>query len=348
MSLFATYKQELRAMYPNRLDNQEWRGTQLGLLRAIQAMTNHPESIVSQDIETKANDSEGRVFKIPVMKDTGDVNITAVRSCTIGDLDNESELVDVTWLTMVANLHMIKEQHRKNEISYFEDFDRKLRRIERSFGKSIENNIFSKLDTEKSTIYNSTLIGSKYPLVGDAVQVAAAQQELFFNDLDAVQIADDFDLMEHVIVGSTNLMPSVRHYINQGNSNDETLNYQFNDKTFTFSNRVVDGGGVLATGFAMPHGSLGLLTRINADARSGNTTTDGTEWSVERLNRLGLDVGVQYKSTCEDVSNVQGLEHLQATKVERWQLSLDVCLLTPYNSDPANVAGGIKKFEFLS
>jgi hypothetical protein len=350
MSLFATYKQELRALYPNRFDGQEWRGTKLGLLRAIQNMSNHPQSILSEDIKEKAQNSEGRAFKIPVMIDNGDVNITNVRTCTIGDLDSDSGLVDVTWVTMVANLHMIKEQYRKNEISYLEDFGKKLERIERSFGKNIENGIYAKLDTDKSTVFNSTFIGAgaKFPLVGDALQVAAADQEYFFNYLDAIQTSDDFDLDEHVVIGSTNLIPSVNHYINQGKANDENLNYQFNDKLFTFSNRVVDGAGILATGFALPHGTFGLLTRLNADARSGNKTTTGTEWSVEKLNRLGLDVGVQYKSDCEDVSAVTGLSHLQATMVERWQLSLDVCYLTAYNSDPATRAGGIKKFEFLS
>jgi hypothetical protein len=351
MSLFATYKQELRANHPNPLENQEWRGTQLGLLRAAQASSVHPETILSPDVKEKAKNSEGRDFKIPVLKDTGDVNITNVRSCTIGDLDSESDLVSVVWVTMVANLHMIKEQYRKNEISYLTDFDKKLRRIERSFGKTIENSIYTKLDTDKSSIYNSTLVAAaaaKYGLVGDAIQVTDPQQEYFFNDLDAIQMSDDFDLEDHAIIGSTNLMPSVRHYINQGKSNDETLDYQFNGKNFTFSNRVVDGDGVLATGFAMPNGSIGLLPRLNADALSGNKTSDGTEWSVERLDRLGMDVGVMHKSTCADLSGVQGLEHLNATMVERWQMSMDIALVTPYNSDPATRAGGIKKFEFLS
>lgn len=353
MSLFATYKQELRANYPNPLDRQEWRGTQLGLLRAAQASSVHPETILSPDVKEKAENSEGRVFKIPVTKDTGDVAITNVRTCTIGDLDSDSDLVSVTWLTMVANLHMIKEQYRKNEISYLADFDKKLRRIERSIGKALETNIYTKLDTDKSSVYGSTLVGvlangAKYALTGDAIQVAANQRELFFNDLDAIQMADDFDLMEHLVIGSVNLMPSVRHYINQGQGNDENLSYQFGDKNFLFSNRVVDGAGKLATGFAMPNGSIGLIPRINADALSGNKTTDGTEWSTERLDRLGMDVGVMYKSSCEDLSAVQGLEHLSATTVERWQISLDTAIITPYNSAPTTNAGGIKKFEFVA
>lgn len=352
MSLFATYLQELRANHPNPLDRQEWRGTQLGLLRAAQASSQHPESILSSDVKEKAFNSEGRTFKIPVMKDTGDVAITNVRTCTIGDLDGSSDLVNVTWLTMVANLHMVKEQYRKNEIAYMTDFDRKLRRIERSFGKKIEENIYTKLDTDKSSVYGSTLVGdplagAKYELTGDAMQVTAAQRELFFNDLDAIQMADDFDLDEHLVIGSVNMLPSVRHFINQGGGNDENLSYQFGDKQFTFSNRVIDGTGKIATGFSMPHGSIGLLPRINADALSGNTASDGTEWSQERLERLGLDVGVMYKSACEDLSLVTGLEHLSATKVERWQLSTDIALVTPYNSDPLTRAGGIKKFEFL-
>jgi len=350
MSLFATYKQELRAMYPNRFDGQEWRGTQYGLLRAIQNMSNSPQSIVTPDIAEQAKVSEGRILKIPVMKDTGDVTIASARSCTIGDLTSESGLVQVNWLTMSADLHMIKEQYRKNEVSYLTDFGKKLERIERSFGKAIENAIYAKLDADKSTVFNSGYIGAgkKFPLVGDTLQVAAGDQEQFFNYLDAIQMKDDFDSEEHVVIGSTGLIPPVNHYINQGGSNDENLNYQFGSKQFTFSNRVVDAATALGTAFFMPQNSFGFLTRINADSLSGNKTTDGTEWSTERLSKLGLDIGVQYKSSCEDLSGTTGLEHLDATTVERWQLSLDIAYLTPYNSDPSTKASGIKKFEFLT
>lgn len=350
MSLIATYFQELRAQYPNRFDGQEWRGTQFGLLRAAQSMTNHPMSIVDNDLRQKAFASEGRALKIPVMNYSGDVTITNARTCTIGDLTSDSALVDVTWVTMVANLHMIKEQYRKNEISYLEDFGKKIFRIENSIGKAIENSIFTKLDTDKSTVYNSTFVGTgaKFPLTGDAMQVAAADQELFYGYLDSIQMEDDFDIDSHAIIGSTSLMPSAKHYINQGPSNDENLSWQFDNLDFYFSNRVTNGAGKLATGFVMPHGSFGFLTRVNADALSGNKTSTGVEYSVETLSRLGLQVGVQYKSDCEDVSSISGLEHLQSTTVERWQLSLDVAFLTPYNSDPVNNAGGIKKFEFLS
>lgn len=345
MSLIDTYKLEIRENFPSPVERDEWRFTRYGLLTSAREMTASPNSIITPDLMAKAKESEGRDLKIPVTQ-IGDVTIASSRSCSIGDLDNTSELVDVTWTTLRADISMEKSQYAKNEIGYLADLNKKLMRIDNAFAKAVEQLIYTKLDTEKSTVYNSPIVASSYPLTGNAMQVAPAQQEYFFNDLEAIMEGDDFYSEPFKILGTTTLKPAVKHYGQQGQANDENLAYQFDGYDFRFSNHVVNGAGKKATGFCMTDGSLGIMTRINIDAIQKNETSDGTKWDTTFMDKLGFEVGVMYQSTCEDLSARAGLEHLEATMVERWQFSFDVALVTPYNSDPATLAGVIKKFEF--
>lgn len=350
MSLINTYRQEIRAKVPQPVDRDEWRFTRYGLLTAAREMTASPNSIITNELREKAKISEGTDLKVPVFKLTSDVSVTNVRSCNIGDLENTTEYVTVNWVTLVADISMKKAEYHKNEVSYLEDLNRKLMRVDNAFAKAVENLIYTKLDTEKSQIYNSPLVGATadYPLSGNAVQVALAQQDTFFNDLEAIMEGDDFYSAPFVVLGSTTLKPAVRHYGAQGSANHENLTYQYDAYNFRFSNHVTIGSGVRSTGFAMTDGSLGIMTRIGADSEMGNKAGDGTEWGKTFMDRLGFEVGVMYKSKCDDLSEQDGLEHLTASMVEKWQFSFDVALLTPYNSAPSTKAGVIKKFEFLN
>lgn len=347
MSLINTYKLEIRTKIPNPVEKDEWRFTRYGLLTSAKEMTASPNSIITTELREKAKQSEGRDLKIPVFK-IGDVEVKSVRSCNIGGLENTTEMVTVNWVTLVADISMKKAEHHKNEVTYLEDLNRKLMRVDNAFAKAVEQLIYAKLDTEKSQVYNSPLIGGTYPLVGNTIQVAPAQQEYFFNDLEAILEGDDFYSMPFKVLGSTTLKPAVKHYGQQGQANDENLAYQFDGYDFRFSNHVVMGGGIKATGFCMTDGTLGIMTRINADAVMKNKAGDGTEWDTTFMERFGFEVGVMYKSKCDDLSGQAGLEHLTASMVENWQFSVDVAILTPYNSDPATLPSNIKKFEFTA
>lgn len=346
MSLINTYRQEIRAKVPQPLDRDEWRFTRYGLLTAAREMTASPNSIISDELMKKAKISEGTALKVPVFSIGDDVTITNVRSCNIGGLENTTEYVTVNWVTVVADISMKKAEHHKNEVTYLQDLNRKLTKVDHAFAKAVEDLIYTKLDTDKSGVFNSPLAGGTYPIVGNTLQVSAAQQEYFFNDLETIMEGDDFYSMPFKVLGSTTLKPSVKHYANQGASNDENLTYQFDAYDFRFSNHVTIGAGNKSTGFVMTDGSLGIMTRINADAEMGNKAGDGTEWGKTFMDRLGFEVGVMYKSKCDDISGQAGLEHLTASMVENWQFSFDVALLTPYNSDSDTLPGVIKKFDF--
>ncbi len=345
--LAATYLQDIRAQYPSNLDRDEHRRTRHGLLTAVIEMTNSANSVVSPDLRTKAATSQARNLDIPVMK-KGSVTIKNVRSCDISCGNSESDMVRVVWKTAVVDVCMVPGQYEKNQIGYIADFAKKINERVEALKSQLEADIDTTLDTVKNQVYNSPIANDKYTPVGDALQVLPIDRELFFNDIDPINFEDDFYDENLFVIGSPALMSSVRHYINQGAGNDENLAYQFNGKQFTFSNRVSVTPGSLATGYIMPNGSIGLLTRVDVDARMNASASDGTDWFEDTLPGLPFTVGIQYKSKCDDQSilNGAGLGHLKSTKVEHFQISFDYAIVTPYSSDIATDSVAIRKFDF--
>lgn len=350
MSLAKTYLQNIRVAYPSNLDRDELRITQTGLLEAVISMTSSPDSIVSPDLIEKAKASQGIDIDIPVMK-KGNVTIKNVRSCTISGGQSESDLITVVWKTIVADLLMVPSQYEKNQIKYLFDFNKKVGEIVEAFKVEMENDLDTAIDANKTLVYGSTIVGAtgEYPLVANAIQVTKDQQDFFFNNLDSINFSDDFYNPTIKVVASPTIMPSISRFINQGDSNNTNTAFQFAGKDFTFSNRVSNGAGVIGTGYFMPNGSIGLITREDVDSRLGHKASDGTEWDVDTLPNFPFPVGIQYKSKCDDQSALEtaGLGHLKATMVEHFQISLDYAIIVPYNSDSATKAGSIRKFEFV-
>jgi hypothetical protein len=347
MSLIATILQPIRANYPSNLDRDELRRTRNGLLYAAIDMTKSPMSIISADLQRKAAESEGLALSVPVMT-KGDVTITNVRSCTITDPQSASALVNVIWKTAVLNVTMVPVQYTNNLIGYQADLGKKIADKVEALKSYIETDIDTALNTNKTQVYGSTIPTTDYTISGGAIQVPN-DDKYFLNNVGAINFADDFFAAETYFLASPNLMPYVTRYYNQGAANSENTQFQFQDKNFGYSNRVVVAAGKIATAYFMPDGTLGFLTRIDKTARAGVKSTDGTEWDVEQLPGLPFPVGVQYKSTCADKSALDGslTAHLTATLEEKWQFSVDYAILTPYNSDPATKAGAIRKIELV-
>lgn len=349
--LSETKLQDVIAMYPSRLDRDELRLTKTGLLTTALQMTNSPDAIVSGDVKEKALNSEGIDLKIPVLKN-GDITISNTRSCTIAGENSESALVTAVWKTVSIDVFMVPSQYKTNYISYQADLAKKIRKAVNKFMVEMETDIESTLDTVKTQVYNSGYVGAgnKYPLVANAIQVATAQEQLFFNDVDSINFSDDFDNDTVKVVGSPELLGIVNFYSNQGDGNNTNYKFQYPGKEFGATNRITNAAGVKATGYFMPDGSIGVLTRNAWDSRLRHEAGDGSAWFEMRLPDMPFDVGVQFKSKCSDQSalNGTGYEHLKASLVENWQFSFDYAILTPYNRDPATVAGAIRKFEITT
>lgn len=348
MSLVKTVLQDIRANYPSNLDRDELRLTQDGLLTAVLAMTTSPNSIVSADLRQKAIASQGRNLDVPVLR-KGTITIKNVRSCTFSGGETESDFVRVIWKTIVADVTMVPSNYENNEIGYTTDLTKKIRETVEAFKIEMEQDLDTALDTNKSQVYDSSIVGDTYPLTAGAIQVTSAQTDFFFNDLEAINFADDFNEPRIKVVANHRVMSVVRKIDNQGAQNDENTAFTLIGKEFTFSNRITNEAGAKATGYFMPDGSMGVLTRVDVDARMGHTINAGHEWVQDTLPGLPFPVGVQYKKECDDKSAMQatGTGHLNATLVEHWQFSYDFAIIVPYNTDLTTNASSIRKFEFV-
>lgn len=349
MSLVKTYLQDIRANYPSNLDRDELRRTTNGILTAVMEMTKSPRSIVSADLREKVAKSQGLNVDVPVMK-KGAVTISNVRSCVIAGGKSASDLIRLVWKTVSVDIMMVPAQYEKNMIKYRDDLALKIGDAVEALKIEIENDLDTALNANKTQVYNSTIVGTTYTLTGGAIQVPESKQQFFFNDLTPINFADDFNYPIIKVIASHSVMSMAAKWMNQGQANQTNTQFQFAGKGFTYSNQVTVGAGKTATGYFMPEGTVGLLTRVDADARLGSKATDGTEWFEDTLPGLPFPVGFQYKSKCEDQSLLEaaGLAHLKATKVEHWQISFDYAMVFPYNSDPATKAGAIRKFDFTT
>ena len=62
MSLVLTRMQNLRSS--TNIDKNEYRASRYGALDAFKAMSNDPDSIITQEMKDKVNQSNGRVFEL--------------------------------------------------------------------------------------------------------------------------------------------------------------------------------------------------------------------------------------------------------------------------------------------
>lgn len=348
MSLEKTLLQKLRVAYPNGLDSFNNRTTQAGLLQAFLQSTNSPSSIISQDFREKASNSMGRILEVPVMK-KGNVTLKNQRTCEVECTNGESDLLEITWKTLVADVCMKPAVHFVNQVSYEAELNRQITEVVEKFLVTIEEDITTALDLNVSQVYNSPIVNNKYSLVGNAIQVPTALQDYFFGDIDAINYADDYNQNMKKVIANHSLMPYVNQFMNQGLSNAENKAWQFANIDYSFSNRIVNGGSALATGYFMPNGAVGFLTRTDYDAKARHIATDGTRWFQDRLSGLPWNIGVKFNSKCDDITALQanGLNWASATMVEHWQFSFDYTIVMPYNEDIATRPNPIRKFEFV-
>ena len=348
MSLGNTIFEDLRVA--GKLDRDENRNPRFGALELAKASTLHPNSIVTAEMLNQLPMSQGRTTQIPVLQ-RGNVTVKNARSCNIALNETGADLVTVVWATYAVDITMRPHEYHNNEITYQRDFLQKFNEAQRAIGEDIEGSIITLVDSNISQVFNSNIANSKYTPVANALQVPLGDQNLFLNEMQAIQEADDcimgngdFDVLTH-----TDLMPTFATWANQGDGNNTNTSFQFPGHDFASTRFVTNTALSAGTGYHFPKGSVGIVFRQSLEAMAGDDTTDGSRWSLQPSPMLGTDMSVYFKSTCSDASAVHaGTSHLTQTKLEQWEVSVDVALFAPYNSNPGGDAGCIKKFDFLT
>lgn len=343
MSLVNTRMQSLRAQYPSNLDKNEIRASKYSAWDFFQADGNSPASVLPAATRAIIKNSFGNTVTIPVL-DADDVTIGNVRSCTIADSENTSNLVTLTFATYAFGFTMSPARYKNNDVGYQADFDRKLQKYILKFASTLDVAAIAVLETYKNQL--ATGLTDYYSLSGGALQISQANKNDFYNNLEAIMRTMDFYGKTH-IVGSTSSQPLVSRLNAQGEGNSTNEKFQLGGYQWWLTNRIANAGGIQSTGYAVQEGSVAVENRNDPDAQMKSSVGGGMrEWDEVSVPIVNLTMGSFYTEDCADRSSLDAsTSGLTRSKLEGYEWSTDLCFVTAYNSDIANRYNPIQKFQ---
>ncbi len=346
MSLVNTLTQSLRQSYEARLDKHELRPSRYGGLDLFQKQTADPLGILTAQNKESIKRSFGNSVVIPVL-DAPDVTIGNVRSCTIPDLENTSNLITLTFTTYAFGFTMIPSQYFNNDVAYEADFQRKLNAYLLKFAATLDDLCISRLETDKNQFWG-TEITDIYPEVGNALRVPNADKNDFYNQAATImELQDFYDVTD--VLANTNHKALINRLNSQGEGNNENQAFQFGNFMYGYSNRVGNGAGVNQTGYLVAPASVAIENRNDPDAVLGHQTKGGEkQWEEVEVPIVDMTMGAFYSEDCADRSALHsGTAGLKRTLVQGFEWSTDVVTITSYNSSPSTKYKPITKFEIL-
>ena len=344
MSLLATRLQNWRIENPE-FDRNMARPREYGALDFFIEQTNAGNSIISRELLDRAFVSMGNNVQVPVINYDADVQVSNVRSCTIGDDENTSALFNVNWVTLAVGFTMVPQFYRNNEITYEHDFARKMEKVCRALATAMDIQAIAALEANKTQVFQDQLY---YNVIGNSVQVPWNARMEFLSDMNAMMRANSYPEMLHVI-GGAGLDSLVRKMAEHDIYNDVNKRLEYDNKVFHYTNNIVNEQGVFATGYVVADGNVGVLTRVDRESLN-RTVSFNHEWDVVRLPFIDLPVGSHYYTSVGDQSGIAGAasEDMTCAVKEYFGFSVDIAFLVAYNSDPETVANPIIKIEVAS
>jgi len=341
MSLILTRMQNFRAQ--SNLDRWELRASQYGAYDWFLAETNNPNGIITPELLETANRAQGNTLETPVYDLDQSVTINNTRTVTVSDDENTSAMQTITFTTYEFGFTMIPAQYTNNEFGYQRDFNRKLNKYLIKFAETLDTAAVAALSSARTQVLSNTL--GKYSFTSNTVAATLAQKTRVLADLHPLMAGNDFYGDLHVI-GNPGMDSIVRELAENGQYNSTNNALQFMGKTFHYSNRVSDALNKIATAYATVGGTAGIVSRVDRDSRLRHSTHKH-DFDVVNVPLVNLPMGVYRYDDVADKSSITGAAtaDLTRTKVEAWSWSVDIAFVTPYNSDAANLAGPILKFD---
>lgn len=345
MSLVQTLVQDSRVR--SDLDKFELTITNAGIFDTFRRQTEAAGSIVSQRLAQEAFASIGRDVTVPVLN-YKDVTIRSTRPLIIPADENTSAFVTVVWTTIGYGIKMYPAQHVNNELGYQQDFDHKFKAMMRKFMLTLEALGNTALNAAKNQVAPPGLPGG-HTFTSDVYSetgIADLKSSYIFHDLEPALAALDLDSMMLDVCGNQSLRSIVARMEGYGEFNEEDKTLPFDGKMMHWSNQIANAGGKSATGYAIEDGSIGLLSRVEADSLLGTSARTGHEWGTVQLPGIGT-VGTYSYEKEVDASAVAGAAtaHLTRTIEQNFDFTWDQAFITPYNSDPATIPSAILKFD---
>lgn len=342
MSLILTRMQNMRSMA--NLDKWELRPSRYGALDLFIQQSDDPAGILTQEMKDKAAASIGNTFEVPVIDYDGAITIGNTRTVTIADSENTSRMVTIAFATYSWGFTIVPAAYMNNEISIQADFERKFNKYLYKFGETLDSAAIAALDADKTQVVNDLL--GLYTFASNIVTSEFAQREEVIGDLNPLQAGNDFYAPLHV-VGNQGVESLVRKLAEKGLYNETNKQIQYADKVWHWSNRVANAADRYATGFAVPMGSVGMLTRFEREALLRSRSRTGHEWDIDTLPMLNIPVGTYYYESVGDFSGIAGAATADLTraKKEHYGFAVDVAFLVAENSDAATYPSAPLKFD---
>lgn len=341
MSLIATRLQNWRVENPE-FDRNMARPCEYGALDFFIEQTNAANSIINPNLRARAFESIGNTVQIPVINYDGDVTVSNVRSCVIGDDENVSALYTVNWVTLAVGFTMVPQLYRNNEISYEHDFARKMEKVCRALANAMDVQAIAALEANKTQVFKDKLY---YTVQTNVLEIPWAARMEFLGDLNAIMRANCYPGMIHII-GNAGIDSTIAKLAQHDIYNDVNKRNEYAGKVFHYTNNVANETGMFATAYAVEDGNVGVLTRVDREALN-RTRANFHEWDVVRLPYIDLPVGSHYYTSVGDNSQIAGdaSADMVCTVKEYFGFSVDVAFIVAYNSAAATVANPIIKLE---
>lgn len=335
-------KQNIRAT--GNLDKYEFRGSRYGALDLFQRQTRAGNGILTQEMIDKFWGSIGHTFQVPVY-DAQNVTISVgqARSLTVADSENDTNMVVITPVTYSFGFTMYPTLYHNNEFGYQQDFQKKLIKYLNQFGATLDSACITALSAAKTQVIANPL--DLTFSAGNILTATADQRAHILGALDPIMQSNDY-YDQLYIVGDLGLYDHINRLKQLGVYNAANKQLEYAGKILGFSNRITAGEGNAFRGFVVNDGSVGILYRVDREALYGTKSRTGREWSVETLPMLDIPVGHMYYEEDVDASTIAGAASADMTASHKqcFGFSVDIALVTPYNSKPTTNAAPIVEF----
>lgn len=321
------------------------RPLEYGALDFFIAETNAPNSIISPNLKNAAFMSMGNTVQIPVINYDGDVTVSNTRSCVIADDENTSALVTVIWKTFSVGFTMVPTLYDNNEISYQHDWARKMEKICRALATALDTDAIAALSAAKTQVYKDPL---QYTVSSNVIQVPTQMATEILGDLNPMMRANSYPRMLHLI-GNAGVDSLIRKLAQHDVYNDVNKRMEYDNKVLHYSTQLANETGKIGTLYAIEEGNVGILTRVDREARR-RARANFHEWDVVRLPFIDLPVGSHYYTAVGDQSAIAGdaSADMVCNVKEYFGFSVDVAFIVAYNSAPATVPNPIMKAEIAA
>jgi hypothetical protein len=311
---------------------------------AVKAFRDNTTKLVPKAELENAKVSSRRVTKIPVLKKLDpDGVIKSTRQCTPDDSPVESDFVQPTYETYSFSFHMTPHYNEENYIKYQEEFAWKLLQHLYAFGETLDADLVSFLEANKTLVNASDLFGGA---TGGLVSVPFAEKEDFYKSIPSIMYRNDLSGMQVIDIANPEAQIMYDFLNRQGTSNAVNTAYQISNFAPYRTNRISPTATEDEVHFLVPDGHLGILDWRPYEYTVGKKVHDSDYWGTIQDPIFGFNWALRYKADCTDLSGVDGgISDLTTALVEKFEFSIDLAPLTSYSSDTSSA---IFKYRILS